>query len=192
LKKAIFCVVAAIVISFNFAYAQDSVKSIINTKTFDITTDISDKVNKIQNRSEFILPTKIFSECNKLTLINDSCFNVVSESGNDLILYKNITNIGFYVHRRTLEGMWKGALTGLVGAVFTTSVAGKSIFKNSDGGGFIQYILVNSLFILTGTAIGGTIGYFSFDTVDYDIQKYPKNYRKDVALSLFLKYSVKL
>ena len=191
MKKIVFIFIVLIFLCSRYIHPQDSLQNSFNTKKFDITVNLSDKFLKDPNWIDSQLPTKVFSDCNKIILINDSCFNLIHKSGSNIMLYKNITKIGFYVQRRTLEGIWRGGLTGALGGIFLATVFKNSI-KNNEGSGMITFLLYESILIFTGSAIGGTIGYFSLDTFDYDIQKYPPDYRKNVLMSLFLKYKVNL
>ena len=84
-------------------------------------------------------------------------------------------------------------MTGGIAGIFTMVAFPKTFFptkRTEGGGGFILFFIYESLFMLSGSAIGGIIGAFSFEYDIYYIAKFPPNQRKEKTTNLLLKYQI--
>lgn len=174
-------------ISINALNAQDTlINKKINTNKFNMEVDTK------STRFESLI---YFVNNNSITPATDSSFYLGDKRNGRIILYKHIEDIVIQGNRRTYEGIWKGGLTGGIAGIMAMTVFSKTFFPTSKvegGGGFIFAIFYESLFILSGSAIGGLIGSFYIETDKFDLTKYPENQRKEKALSVFLKYRLNL
>lgn len=179
-----FLIIAIMLLSLIKAlYSQDTLlNKPILIKKFDLTV-------KCRNSNFFI----VYEDCNKIILSNDTGFYLDEIASKSFIFFNTICKIEFQPKRRMWEGIWKGSATGGIAGLFTMLAFPKTFFPWSvreGGGGFIAFIFYESLFILSGSAIGGVIGALSFEYDTYDIAKFPPNQRKEKTINLLLKYQI--
>ncbi|MCX6164352.1 MAG: hypothetical protein NTU73_05745 [Ignavibacteriae bacterium] len=174
------------ILLFNFVevlYSQDTLlNKPIKIKKFDLTV-------KCRNSNCFI----IYEDCNKIIFSNDTGFYLDEIASKNFIFFNTICKIEFQPKRRTWEGIWKGAATGGIAGIFTMLAFPKTFFptkRTEGGGGFILFFIYESLFMLSGSAVGGIIGAFSFENDTYDIAKYTPNQKKEKTINLLLKYQI--
>ncbi|MBI5401846.1 MAG: hypothetical protein HY959_00455 [Ignavibacteriae bacterium] len=183
MKRIIF-IVAVLFVSLSNAYSQDTlIGKTIRTKEFDL-------------RTYGIKQNLIYKECNNITPASDTSFFAGEKLNSKLILYKDIRRIDIQSdNRRTWEGVWKGGLTGGLAGIMAMTFFNKTFFPTSKiegGGGVFLAMLYETVFIASGSLIGGIIGSMSFYSDYYDLTKFKPEQRKQKALSIFLKYSLNL
>jgi len=180
--KVIFIISAVLFLFAGGVFSQDAlIEKTLRTNEFDLRT-----YGPVHNL--------IFRECNKIISASDTSFYTGEKLSSKLVLYKDIRRIDIQSDkRRTWEGVWKGALTGGLAGIMAMTFFNKTIFpasKIEGGGGAILATLYESVFIASGSLIGGLIGSMSFYTDYYDLTKYKPELRKQKALNIFLKYRI--
>jgi hypothetical protein len=175
------------------SFSQDSLYKQVNTDKFNLIIEYNKPLLNKSGLNEKQVAKREYNDCNTIFYLSDSSFKLNYKHNNDLILYKNISTISFQSKRRFSEGLWKGAATGGIAGIFTMLAFPKTFFPQSvreGGGGFILFFIYESLFMLSGSAVGGIIGALSFEYDTYDIAKFPPNQRKEKTINLLLKYQI--
>lgn len=165
-----------------FSYSQETLtRKSLQTNKFDLRT-----YGPVHNI--------IFRECDRIIPASDTSFYAGEKLSNKLVLYKDIRRIDIQSGKsRTLEGIWKGGLTGGLAGIMAMTFFNKTFFptsKTEGGGGAILAMIYGAGFIASGSLIGGIIGSMSFYTDYYDLTKYKPELRKQKALNIFLKYRI--
>lgn len=172
-----------VLFTLQILHAQDTINKTINTREFDL-------------RTYGIKHNLIYYNCNKIIPVSDSSFFTGKRVSSKLVLYKDIRRIDIQSDKsRTWEGVWKGALAGGFAGLFAMLFF-QDTFLHPDnkevGSGTISLIMTESIFMASGSLIGGIIGSTISYTDYYDLTKYKPEQRKQKALSIFLKYKIDL